>query len=88
MFIYWFKINAIYILKWKSLRFYSTVDGRLEKELQYTKDSVGEGAGTTNELIIHAANEGGDNILSVDSMQKHLKAVQKAIEIKVDIFGK
>ncbi|PFX16832.1 Protein patched-like 2 [Stylophora pistillata] len=64
------------------------VDGRLEKELQYTKDSVGEGAGTTNELIIHAANEGGDNILSVDSMQEHLKAVQKAIEIKVDVFGK
>ena len=71
------------------------VDGRLEKELQYTKDSLGEGSGTTNELLIHAVNNDyvnnsnlDSNILSVDSLQRHLKAVQAAINVKVDIFGK
>lgn len=71
------------------------VDGRLEKELQYTKDSLGEGSGTTNELLIHATNDDyvnnndqDSNILSVDSLQRHLKAVQVAIDVKVDIFGK
>jgi len=71
------------------------VDGRLEKELQYTKDSLGEGSGTTNELLIHAANDDyvnnndqESNILSIDSLQRHLKAVQAAIDVKVDIFGK
>jgi len=71
------------------------VDGRLEKEIQYTKDSLGEGSGTTNELLIHAANDDyvsnngqESNILTVDSLQRHLKAVQSAIDVKVDIFGK
>ncbi|XP_068727610.1 protein patched homolog 1-like isoform X2 [Montipora capricornis] len=64
------------------------VDGRLEKELQYTKDSLGEGSGTTNELLIHASNNGKGNILSVGSLQEHLRAVQKAIEVKVTIYNK
>ena len=75
--------------------FFVIVDGRLEKETQYTKDSLGEGSGTTNELLIHAANDDyvnnnaqESNILSVDSLQRHLKAVQAAIDVKVDIFGK
>jgi len=64
------------------------VDGRLEKELQYTKDSLGEGHEKTNELIIHASNNGEGNILSVASLQNHLKAVQKAIDIRVTIYNK
>lgn len=64
------------------------VDGRLEKELQYTKDSLGEGSGTTNELLIQASNNGKGNILSVGSLQEHLRAVQKAIEVKVTIYDK
>ena len=67
------------------------VDGRLEKELKYTKDSLGEGSGTTNELLIHAVNptnEEDSNILTVDSLQRHLKAVQDAVDVKVDVFGK
>lgn len=77
------------------MNFFVIVDGRLEKEIQYTKDSLGEGSGTTNELLIHVANDDyvnnnaqESNILSVDSLQRHLKAVQAAIDVKVDIFGK
>ena len=64
------------------------VDGRLEKELQYTKESLGEGHEKTNEIIIHASNNGEGNILSVASLQNHLKAVQKAIDIRVTIYNK
>ena len=63
--------------------------------MQDTKDSLGEGSGTTNELLIHATNDDyvskndqESNILSIDSLQRHLKAVQAAIDVKVDIFGK
>ena len=64
------------------------VDGRLEKELKYTKDSLGEGSGTTNELLIHASNDDKGNILSVASLQQHLKAAQKAIDVTVTIYGR
>lgn len=64
------------------------VDGRLEKELQYTKDAVGEGSGTTNELLIHKSNSGLGNILSVGLLQEHLEKVQKAIDVKVTMYNK
>ena len=64
------------------------VDGRLEKEIKYTKDALGEGSETTNELLIHASNNGKDNILTVGSLQQHLKAVQTAIDVKVTIYNK
>ena len=71
-----------------SFVFFRLVDGRLEKELQYTKDAVGGGSGTTNELLIHKSNSGLGNILSVGSLQQHLAKVQKAIEVKVTLYNK
>ncbi|KAJ7372961.1 Protein patched 1 [Desmophyllum pertusum] len=64
------------------------VGGRLEKELQNTEDSVGKGSELTNEILIQAANNEDTNILSVNSLQQHLKAVQTAIDVKVNIFNK
>jgi len=71
-----------------SFVFFRLVDGRLEKELQYTKDVVGEGSGTTNELLIHKSNSGLGNILSVGLLQQHLEKVQKAIDVKVTLYNK
>ena len=68
--------------------FFRLVDGRLEKELQYTKDVAGGGSGTTNELLIHKSNSGLGNILSVGLLQQHLEKVQKAIEVKITLYNK
>ena len=39
-------------------------------------------------MIMLVKNDQESNILSIDSLQRHLKAVQAAIDVKVDIFGK
>ena len=60
--------------------------GRLEKELAYTKASLGEGSGGTNEVMIQTPNIKGTNILSVKALKEHLDAMVKASQVTVDIF--
>ena len=63
-----------------------TVGGRLERELEYTKKSLGEGYGGTNELLIQTPNIEGTNILTVKAMKQHLEALAAASNVSVDIF--
>ena len=60
--------------------------GRLEKELQYTKDTVGVGSGSTSELVIQTPKI-GSNLLNVESLSLHLQAVLEASKINVVIDG-
>jgi len=62
------------------------VDGRLEKELEYTKKALGEGYGGTNELLIQTPNEEGSNILTVRAMKQHLEILMKVTNVSVDLF--
>ena len=62
------------------------VDGRLEKELEYTKKALGEGYGGTNELLIQTPNAEGTNILSVQAMKRHLDVVTKVTNVSVELF--
>ncbi|XP_068677045.1 protein patched homolog 1-like isoform X1 [Montipora foliosa] len=62
------------------------VGGRLERELEYTKKSLGEGYGGTNELLIQTPNMEGTNILTVKAMKQHLEALTAASNVSVDIF--
>ena len=59
--------------------------GRLHKELAYTMEILGEGSGTTPELIIQTPKK-GDNLLTVESMLLHLDALQAAVDVEVDMF--
>ncbi|XP_041359146.1 protein patched homolog 1-like isoform X2 [Gigantopelta aegis] len=61
--------------------------GRLERELKYTKETVGEGSGSTSELVIQTPKRVGANLLNVDSLSLHLQAVLKATKINVVIDG-
>ena len=63
-----------------------TVGGRLEKEIEYTKKSIGEGYGATSELLIQTPNMEGTNILKVKEMKQHLEALTVATNISVEIF--
>ena len=68
------------------LLFTILVDGRLEKELEYTKKALGDGYGGTNELLIQIPNEEGTNILSVQALKRHLDILMKVTNISVDLF--
>lgn len=59
--------------------------GRLEKELEYTRSTIGEGRGTTSQLVIQTPKI-GSNILTVPSLQFHLDTLRKVTEISVDMF--
>jgi len=61
-------------------------DGRLKKELEYTKKSLGEGYGSTNELLIQTPNEEGTNILTVEALKRHLDILMKVPNVSVDLF--
>jgi len=62
------------------------VDGRLEKELEYTKKALGEGYGGTNELLIQTPNEEGTNILTVPALKRHLDILMRVTNVSVDLF--
>lgn len=68
------------------LFFVILVDGRLEKELEYTKKALGEGYGSTNELLIQTPNEEGTNILTVQALKRHLDILMKVTNVSVDLF--
>ena len=59
--------------------------GRLEHELAYTEKILGTGNGITNELVIQTPKQ-GDNILSVDSLFLHHRALMAATKISVEVF--
>lgn len=68
------------------LLFMILVDGRLEKELEYTKKALGEGYGSTHELLIQTPNEEGTSILTVQALKRHLDILMKVTNVSVDLF--
>lgn len=86
MYVWWIKITWVYCFDWCVVLFVIVVDGRLEKELEYTKKSLGEGYGGTNELLIQTPNVEGTNILTVQAMKRHLDVVMDVTNVSVDLF--
>lgn len=58
--------------------------GRLEKELEYTRKTIGEGSGTTSEIVIQTP-QSSNTILTTESLLLHLQAVLEATKIQVEI---
>lgn len=62
-----------------------TVGGRLAKEIEYTEKMLGKEFGITQEVIIQTPNYKGTNLLTVDAMLMHMKALKKVATIKVKV---
>ena len=63
------------------------VDGRLEQELEYVTRTLGEGAGTTNQILIQTAKESENgNLLNAPSLLTHLDILKEATSVSVEIF--
>ncbi|NP_001310737.1 protein patched-like [Parasteatoda tepidariorum] len=60
--------------------------GRLAKELGYMKKTLGEGVGSTNQIVIHTPKEKGANVLHPDTLLTHLQVLKAAIQISVEVF--
>ena len=64
---------------------FSVLDGgRLQEELAYTKKVLGEGYGSSNELVIQT----GTGVLTKKGMLRHLKALYAATKVTVEVFDK
>ena len=64
-----------------------TEGGRLEKELAYMRRTLGEGAGSTHQILIQTPSNGqGGSLLSRDALLAHLRAVQAATKVTVEMF--
>lgn len=64
----------------------SAEGGRLEKELAYMKRTLGEGAGSTHQIMIQTPSQASGSVLSREAMLAHLRAVQAATKVSVDMF--
>ena len=60
--------------------------GRLEKELEYTRNVLGEGSGTTYELLIQTPKN-AKNLLNMESVLLHFNSVLEATQVEVEIDG-
>ncbi|XP_014679332.1 PREDICTED: protein patched homolog 1-like, partial [Priapulus caudatus] len=63
-----------------------SVGGRLSRELQYVKEQVGEGAGSTSQILIQTPKRQGADILTQEALLVHLKAAMVATQVKVDMY--
>ncbi|RUS84708.1 hypothetical protein EGW08_007536, partial [Elysia chlorotica] len=61
--------------------------GRLERELDYVRETIGEGSGTSYELVIQTQREGGPSLLTVDSVWLHYRSLLAATKIEVHVGG-
>lgn len=58
----------------------------MSRELNYVVSSLGEGSGTTSELVLQLPKVPGSNVLTVESLLLHLDAVRAATKVAVDMF--
>ncbi|KAG1667437.1 Protein patched 1 [Nymphon striatum] len=60
--------------------------GRLEKELKYIKTTLGEGSGSTNQMLIQTPKLKGSNLLHPDALLAHFEAIQVASQVSIEMF--
>ncbi|GAB6028772.1 hypothetical protein CHUAL_004588 [Chamberlinius hualienensis] len=60
--------------------------GRLEKELDYVQKTLGEGSGSTNQIILQVPKQESANILRQEALLAHLEVVLVASQVKVEMF--
>ncbi|KAL0979128.1 hypothetical protein UPYG_G00181100 [Umbra pygmaea] len=62
------------------------VGGRVNEELKYTRQKMGEEAMFNPQLMIQTAREEGANVLTVEALQQHLDSAIRASRVHVLLF--
>ncbi|KAK8775125.1 hypothetical protein V5799_031529 [Amblyomma americanum] len=60
--------------------------GRLEREQAYVRANLGEGVGTSSQLVIQTAPAGRDLLRRPEALLSHLDALSRATQVTVDMF--
>lgn len=60
--------------------------GRLEKETQYIRQTLGDGVGNTNQIVIQTPRANSGSVLHTNSLLLHLEALRVALTTTVDLF--
>ena len=60
--------------------------GRLEAEMQYVRAILGEGVGSSNEIVIQTPSTQSGSVLGQKAMLFHLEALKSAIGVEVNLF--
>ena len=61
--------------------------GRLEKEIDYVKETLGDGYENTNQMLIQTPNNDNQNILHPDALLSHLEVLKVGTQVSVDMFS-
>ncbi|XP_066232201.1 protein patched homolog 2 isoform X2 [Saccopteryx leptura] len=64
------------------------VGSRVSRELQYTKEKLGEEAAYTSQMLIQTPRQEGENILTPEALRLHLQAALVASKVQVSLYGK
>ncbi|KAI1900066.1 hypothetical protein AGOR_G00046210 [Albula goreensis] len=64
------------------------VGGRVNRELQYTRQQLGEEAMFSPQLMIQTPREEGANILTVEALRQHLDSALKASRVQVYMYNR
>lgn len=61
-------------------------DGRLENELNYMEKTLGDGYGSSYQLIIQTPKMSDANILTPNALLYHLEVLKSAVAVEVELF--
>ncbi|XP_045440719.1 protein patched homolog 2 isoform X5 [Pipistrellus kuhlii] len=61
---------------------------RVSRELQYTKEKLGEEAAYTSQMLIQTPRREGEDVLTPAALRLHLQAALAASKVQVSLFGK
>ncbi|XP_036434257.1 protein patched homolog 1 [Colossoma macropomum] len=64
------------------------VDGRVNQELKYTRQKIGEEAMFNPQLMIQTPRNQGANILTVEALKQHLDSAIKASRVHVSMYNR
>lgn len=64
------------------------VGGRVNQELRYTRQKIGEEAMFNPQLMIQTPREDGANVLTVDALLQHLESAIRASRVHVYLYNR
>ncbi|XP_075411620.1 protein patched homolog 2 [Tenrec ecaudatus] len=64
------------------------VGSRVNQELHYTKEKLGEEAAYTSQVLIQTARRPGETVLTPEALSLHLQAALSASKVQVSLYGK
>ena len=65
---------------------YPAEGGRLQRELEYVRSSLGAGSGSLHQIVVQTPRDHGGSVLRPDALLAHLQVIQAASQVSVDMY--